>query len=94
LGLLGSLVYVGLTIGSSLAGAAYERFNEKYVIILFTVLMAGSLLFFGFVPQNMFVIYLSRFAIGFFQVFIVIYAPVWSDLMGPEEWKTIWLTIL
>ena len=35
-----------------------------------------------------------RFFIGFFQVFICIYMPVWADSFANEKQKSIWLTFL
>lgn len=36
-----------------------------------------------------------RFFTGFFQVFVTIYFPVWSDTFAvTERQKTVWLTIL
>jgi len=44
--------------------------------------------------SNFFILGFSRFAVGFFQIFICIYFPVWVDTFGAENQKSIWLTIL
>lgn len=35
-----------------------------------------------------------RFCIGFFQVFVCIYMPVWADAFASEKQKSAWLTFL
>lgn len=37
--------------------------------------------------------YVSRFLIGAFQVFLLVYYPVWIDKFGGNK-KTLWLTLL
>ena len=38
---------------------------------------------------------ISRFLTGFFQVFVSIYYPVWADLFGTgEKQKTVWMSVL
>lgn len=37
--------------------------------------------------------YVSRFLIGAFQVFLLVYYPVWIDKFGQDK-KTLWLTLL
>lgn len=37
--------------------------------------------------------YVSRFLVGAFQVFLLVYYPVWIDKFGFEK-KTLWLTLL
>jgi MFS family permease len=94
IGALGSLVFVGLTIGSSIAGIALEKLGEKIVLLVVLVLYGSALAFFGLIGSNLMLVYGARFLIGFFQVFIVVYAPVWIDSMAPNYWKTLWLTFL
>ena len=37
--------------------------------------------------------YISRFLVGGFQVFLLVYYPVWIDKFG-HKYKTLWLTLL
>jgi len=37
--------------------------------------------------------YVSRFLVGSFQVFLLVYYPVWIDKFGGDK-KTLWLTLL
>ncbi len=40
------------------------------------------------------VLMISRGGVGFFQVFMVIYFPVWVDLFSPKKYSTLWMTLL
>lgn len=37
--------------------------------------------------------YISRFFTGVFQVFLLVYYPIWIDKFGGDK-KTMWLTLL
>jgi MFS family permease len=52
-----------------------------------------SLIVFPMAGRIKVLLILSRFIVGFFQIFLIIYMPVWVDKYG-EENKTIWLTYL
>jgi hypothetical protein len=44
-------------------------------------------------PKQTWIPYVSRFLTGSFQVFLLVYYPVWIDKFGCNK-KTLWLTIL
>ena len=45
--------------------------------------------------MNFYLLMISRFLTGFFQVFVSIYFPVWADSFGgSDKVKTMWLTLL
>jgi MFS family permease len=92
LGLLGSLVYGGLMLGSLTGGYVFQTFSSKKVICATTFLYGAFLIIFP-LAESFFWLAMSRVFVGFFQVFMVIYFPVWVDLYGKEK-KTIWLTYL
>jgi MFS family permease len=92
LGALGSLVYLGLICGSLTAGPMFQSFSSKRIICFATLCNLLFLLIFP-VAENLFWLGLSRVGVGFFQVFLVIYFPVWVDLYGGEN-KTLWITYL
>lgn len=46
------------------------------------------------VTDSFSVLMVSRGGVGFFQVFMVIYFPVWVDLFSPEKYQTLWMTLL
>lgn len=94
IGAVGSLVFVGLTAGSSVAGICYHKFNPKWIVSLFTCLTGISLMLFPLSQGNRTLVYSARLMAGFCQVFLVVYFPVWVDIFSPEKWRTLWLTFL
>eukprot|EP00347_Sterkiella_histriomuscorum_P017387 403349579 len=93
LGLLGSLVYAGLVLGSLFAMPVFNYCNTKFVLIVCLLLNSIALIMFT-VTNEYYVLVLSRICVGFFQVFFCIYFPVWVDLFADEKHKTFWLTLL
>lgn len=91
-GCLGSLMYIGLIAGSTIAGYIYQKFSCKKVIMA-NLLCTGLCLSFFTYSKNIYFLGFSRISTGFFQVFLVIFFPVWVDIFG-EKNKTLWLTIL
>jgi hypothetical protein len=93
LGILGAVVYWGLLAGSFTSPPIFLHFPVKSIIlccILFNmVCLVGFTLFVDF-----FILWGFRFGVGFFQVFLWIYFPVWIDIFGTDNNKTIWLTLL
>ena len=67
LGLLGSIVYGGLLLGSLLAGQLFQKFNSKRVIVSTVTAYIISLLMFP-LSRDILILGLSRFLVGFFQV--------------------------
>jgi MFS family permease len=92
LGLLGSVVYVGLMLGSITSGPLLQTYSSKKIIAGSTLGNIISLFIFP-MTDNFFLLCLSRGLVGFFQVFAVIYFPVWVDTYGREK-KTLWITFL
>ena len=83
-GLLGSLVFFGLTLGSIAATFLFQTCNTKWVLIIVMVLNGCSQLMFT-MTKEYFLLILSRFLTGLFQVFVSIYFPVWSDFFGATD---------
>jgi len=93
LGVLGSVVYWGLLLGSFTSPPIFHHFNVKSIILCCILFNMFCLI--GFTQFSDFVILcLFRFGVGFFQVFLWIYFPVWIDIFADITKKTIWLTIL
>lgn len=76
----------------TLAGHLYLRFNSKLLTLVALVLLEGTLGLFVLSDQK-WTAYVSRFLIGAFQVFLLVYYPVWIDKFGQDK-KTLWLTLL
>jgi len=67
LGLLGSIVYGGLLLGSLVAGQIFQKFNSKSIITTTISAYILSLLMFP-ISKDILLLGLSRFLVGFFQV--------------------------
>ena len=93
IGLLGSLVYVGLTFGSVVSGWVFNILNAKYVISIALLCNIGALVMFPLF-DNFYLLALSRILVGVFQVFSCIYIPVWIDHFAPKTSKTMMLTLV
>lgn len=93
LGIIGSLVYLGLVLGSLSAGPIFSSYSPKWIIIL--SLMFSCFFLYSFtLLKNIFGMSLCRVGCGFSQVFCYIYFPVWVDQFGISNNKTLWLTFL
>lgn len=93
LGVLGSLVFGGLTFGSALAPYIFQKISHKSIIVVSTFMLAVFSILFT-LTNSFVVMCLARALQGFFQIFLCIYFPVWVDTYGLEHNKTIWLTVL
>lgn len=85
-------MYLGIVIVGTLAGHLYLRFNSKMLTLFALVLLEGTLGLFV-LSDHKWTAYVSRFLIGAFQVFLLVYYPVWIDKFGQDK-KTLWLTLL
>ena len=93
-GMLGSLVFGGLTLGSVAATIIFSRGDLIRPCLAFSLFLNGASLWLFSVSTSYFVAMLSRVLIGFFQIFICIYLPVWADTFGSEKVKPMWLSFL
>jgi predicted MFS family arabinose efflux permease len=93
-GILGSVVYAGLTFGSGFATLIFNR-GEWIKPTLGTSLIFNAICLYAFTSSSSFLVcVLLRGLTGFMQVFVTIFYPVWADAYGTEKQKSIWLTIL
>jgi sugar phosphate permease len=84
-GVLGSVVYLGLTLGSAVASASLSN-GALIKPTLGVTLFMNAACYYGFTTTSSFyMMVLIRGLIGFFQVFICIYMPVWADTYGSEK---------
>jgi predicted MFS family arabinose efflux permease len=93
-GILGSVVYAGLTLGSAWATIIFNRGEWIKPALAISLFMNSVCLYAFTVSNNFFISCLVRGLIGFFQVFVCIFYPVWADAYGNEKQKSIWLTVL
>ena len=93
LGLFGSLVFVGVIIGSLVSLTIINTFNRKYILMFFLILCAISL--FIFTKTKIYIILcIDRVIIGIFQAFISIYLPLWCDQFGIESRKALMIALI
>ena len=93
LGLFGSLVFIGVIIGSLISMTIINTFNRKYILIICLILCGLSL--FAFTSTtNYILLCLDRVIIGIFQAFISIYLPLWCDQFGIETRKALMMALI
>ena len=93
-GILGSVVYGGMTLGSAVASATFQKaFLIKPTLYIVVIMNSGCLFLFT-ISSNFYVCAFLRFMIGFWQVFVAIFMPVWVDMFAHESQKSAWLTFL
>jgi len=83
-GMLGSMVYLGQTIGSFLSTFFLQKFPIKIVLSSCLILNTLSLLFFT-LTNKFWAIAICRVLTGLFQIFFNVYFPVWADCFGNEQ---------
>jgi len=91
-GLLGSLVYLGLTLGCFFAGGILQHYPPKRVLGVALVLNCLSCLMFS-AAGSLYLFLASRFLVGISQAFLVIYPPVWVDEFAPKAHCTMWMSL-
>ena len=73
-------------------GRLFQKVNSKLMCLIGLICLTASL--FLFVLSRIFwLAVVSRFITGVFQVFLLVYFPVWIDKFGGEK-ATMWLTFL
>lgn len=95
IGFMGSIVYLGIVFGSLVAIPVLNYCNVKFVISVCLLFNAASLFLFT-LTTNYYMFLLSRFMVGFFQVFFCIYVPVWIAGLfanSPKK-KTLMFTLI
>ena len=93
-GLLGSLVYFGMVVGTPVAGYFLTNTtNQNVIVILGALLNSISIMMFALAPTQHF-LYLGRFLMGVSQGGIFVYAPVWVDEFSPESRQALWMATL
>jgi sugar phosphate permease len=68
LGIIGSLVYLGLVLGSISAGPIFQSYAAKWVVTISLIISCVFLYFFTVVTSEFFLSF-CRIGCGFFQVF-------------------------
>ena len=87
-----TMIFVKL--GSLVAMSVYSRVPIKVVLVLCVLLQSVVILGFAFSNGQFWVMATCRYFTGCFQVFISIFAPIWSDTYAPEDRKARWITLI
>ena len=93
LGFFGSLVFVGVIIGSLVSLTIINIFNRKYILMVCLILCGLSLFVFT-ITKNYILLCIDRVIIGTFQAFISIYLPLWCDQFGVETRKALMIALI
>lgn len=68
LGIIGSLVYLGLVLGALSASVIFQSYTSKWVVSL-SIMLSCLFLYMFTVSKTVFFLAISRIGCGFFQVF-------------------------
>ncbi|KAJ1607306.1 putative dynactin subunit p62 [Cryptosporidium canis] len=87
---IGSMVYMGFLIGCLLTGLFLPVLKSKILLIgsLISVVISGI---YSSKSSTLAEIYASRFFIGFFQAFSIVYLPLWVEKFSPPSSTNTWL---
>ena len=90
LGLVGSLVYEGIAIGSLIVGPLLARVTPRRCTQISLILNTSATLLFG-LSSSTGMLLIFRFLIGFLQAVPAVYFPVWVDEYAPPASATVWM---
>ena len=93
LGTMGSLVFLGIVIGSVTAAFFLDRFPIKRVIMLAIIGNGFGMLLFIYFKEFHYVCF-ARFVSGFCQIVAFIYGPLFVDAYFPVSSRSFWLAII
>ena len=92
-GSLGSLVFLGLVMGSVCATFMLNLFTFK-TILMFSFLGNGIGLLLFTATREFYLMGLARFMSGFFQIFLTIYIPLYADQFGTPTSKPLMMSLI
>lgn len=75
---MGSLVFMGLVIGSVTASLVFYKISYKLIIIV-SLLLNGFSLWSFTAFSNYYAMCLARFLAGYSQIYLTIYIPLYID---------------
>ena len=93
LGLVGSLVYEGIAIGSLLAGPLLSTVSPRRCTQITLMLNTAATLLFGLSTSTSMLL-TFRFFIGLLQAVPAVYFPVWVDEFAPAASATVWMATI
>ena len=92
-GAFNSLFFFGKILGSFSFIFLLNKLNRKLILIISIIIYGISLFIFRFFSHIQ-TLYISRTIIGFFDVFFIVYPPVWSDQYGIKNKKNLMIVLV
>jgi MFS family permease len=92
-GSLGSVIYIGSTIGCAMTSLLFGKYSAKNLMWVFMAINTGFEVMFAASP-NFITACISRFFVGYSHAVLVVYAPVWVDEFAPKESSTTWMSLI
>merc|ERR1719389_1602085 len=94
MGLLGTLVYAGLTISSVVSPVLLTRVETPWPVLSWAlVLSAGAAVACAFAP-NWYFLAAARFAVGLAHGPMYVFFPVWVNAAAGDGYETRWMGLL
>jgi len=94
-GFMGGIVYLMLCVGAPVAGILLKSHSPKTIIGLSLILNNLAMLGFALTPPAYpHLLILARAAVGFTQVTVCIYSPLWTDTHAPPEARASYMASL
>ena len=84
-GILGSIAYGGLTLGSIVATGLFQKRKLIKHVLAGSLAFNALFLYLFTITDSFFFDAFIRFWIGFFQIYVSIYMPVWADTFADER---------
>ena len=92
LGGLGSMIFLGKSIGCLIFFTLINKLNRKYMLLVTSFLTILSLIL-TTQTKNLAILYICRIVVGIAQSYLGIYSPVWADQFGIHKYKSIILSL-
>ena len=90
-GLFSSMLFVGKIVGAFGFIFLLNLINRKYLFVLSMLMSGGGMIVYTMCSVK-YILYTVRSILGFFNVFFIIYSPVWIDQYGIRKYKTLMIT--
>lgn len=87
------MVFLGIVLGSATGAFVFKRFDYRTTIWV-SLIINGLFLFYFTQVSKYSYLGASRFISGFFQVFIIIYKPVFVDTFASRKQKPIFMSLI
>ena len=91
LGGLGSMIFLGKSLGCLLFFSLINKLNRKYMLLATIFVIILSLIL-TTQSKNLALLYICRVAVGIANSYLGIFFPVWADQFGIHKYKSLILT--